>query len=148
MDLRVEIRWLQGTRGDRAWSCSVALAQLAIRAAAHHEFRQKLNPQTEEEQTICHRVAEQAFEIRASEKVTVTIKASLSLFRLAGGNPTMTLSDEAKQFAYDTGVRQLGPFAQKIIDLEATVKILTERVNVLEAQLPFVPPDMAKPERR
>ena len=45
----------------------------------------------------------------------------------------MPLSGEAKRIAYDTGVRQLEPLAQRVIDLEAQVKTLTDRLSALES---------------
>ena len=49
--------------------------------------------------------------------------------------------------AYISGMRRLAQL-HTVIDLEATVKTLTERVKLLESQLPFVPPHRAKAERR
>jgi hypothetical protein len=42
------------------------------------------------------------------------------------------ICDEAKRIAYEAGISALAPVAQRIIDLEEQVSVLTARVQALE----------------
>ncbi|MGA7447219.1 MAG: hypothetical protein WBQ43_19725 [Terriglobales bacterium] len=46
----------------------------------------------------------------------------------------MTLSNEARAIAYQTGVTALGPLAQRIIDLERAVKELQTAADTAAKQ--------------
>ncbi len=56
------------------------------------------------------------------------------------------LSAEAQRVAYATGVRELGPLVQRVLDLEAAVQKLNARVDEVERK--SVPAHMRNVERR
>jgi hypothetical protein len=59
------------------------------------------------------------------------------------------ISNEAAQISYRSGIRELGPLAQRVIDLEALVQKLNSTVERLAGELSKTrPAHLAKVENR
>ncbi len=60
----------------------------------------------------------------------------------------LTLSQEAHDFAYRLGLREIAPLAQRVINLETILATLTARVERLEAEAKKQSPHLRSIEKR